>query len=50
MVRLEVDGKQSEVGISKFQFHYGTIRRVDEYQSEDYLSHFNSTMVRLEDS
>ena len=48
MVRLKVDSKDNLFGYSRFQFHYGTIKRqlaVEDVLHTCYI--FNSTMVRL---
>ena len=47
MVRLKGRGFPPEVFHSLFQFHYGTIKSLRKYFSEQLHRSFNSTMVRL---
>ena len=49
MVRLKVKGKATKNKNTKFQFHYGTIKRTSEPVMLSAEENFNSTMVRLKD-
>ncbi len=49
MVRLKVEGIVKLNNITKFQFQYGTIKRITVEQFAKYLINFNSNMVRLKE-
>ena len=47
MVRLKVGGAKTLKNLEIFQFHYGTIKRLNYLEPQLQQSYFNSTMVRL---
>ena len=49
MVRLKVSKKLNGLFQKKFQFHYGTIKRILCWLTLAVTGNFNSTMVRLKD-
>ena len=50
MVRLEAVTLYKAPDVSRFQFHYGTIRRSTRRGTHLLEVYFNSTMVRLEET
>ena len=47
MVRLKVLENYENIKLNSFQFHYGTIKRLNSSGKCGKLRNFNSTMVRL---
>ena len=47
MVRLKDSKVISDITAGKFQFHYGTIKRINKINKIPLSFNFNSTMVRL---